>query len=240
MLLSTKKLEALVSASLDQFYARRIQKLSTLRLSDTLKRKNPYLFRAIGIRDASEFVEQLLSAYMSSSDEGIFGDAFFEPLARAVSGGVAAPGEGVDVAVEDARRYLALAVKSGPASFNKQSKTRQNEEFNALRNRLFKLQKHFEAVVGYCYGKRISGPSKTKGFRELSGQAFWAEITGDEEFYLSILDAMKDKPAQHKEQYMQAWAEAKNRFVREFTGEFCEATGAINWHKILELNSGRR
>ena len=77
--MNTAELEALIRKSLDEFYRRRLQKLSTLKLGDTLRKKNPYLFRAMGIQNAAEIVEGILQAYMSSSDEGIFGDVFFEP-----------------------------------------------------------------------------------------------------------------------------------------------------------------
>lgn len=52
--METDKLEALVKNSLEDFYQRRINKLSTLKLKDTLRKKNPYLFRAVGIQRASE------------------------------------------------------------------------------------------------------------------------------------------------------------------------------------------
>jgi hypothetical protein len=98
--MDSNELELLVRKSLEDFYQRRINKLSTLKLRDTLKKKNPYLFRAVGIQKASEIVERLLRDYMSSSDEGIFGDAFFEPIAKLCSGGHVSPSEGVDVAIE--------------------------------------------------------------------------------------------------------------------------------------------
>jgi len=90
------ELDQLVKRCLGDFYERRLRKLTTLRLKVTLRKKNPYLFRAVGIQNAAEIVEGLLQAYMSSSDEGIFGDAFFEPVAKAVSGGVVSDAEGID------------------------------------------------------------------------------------------------------------------------------------------------
>ena len=62
MTLTTAYIESCVQQCLDAFYTRRIAKLSTLRLADTLRRKNPYLFRAVGIESATELVGQLLSA----------------------------------------------------------------------------------------------------------------------------------------------------------------------------------
>lgn len=238
MAISEEELIAIVSDALNEFYRRRIAKLSTLKLRHTLRRKNPYLFHAIGAADASEIVEMILSAFMSSSDEGIFGDAFFEPVAKAVSGGHVSPSEGVDIAIEKERAYSAVAVKSGPSVFNAQSRRRQNQDFQSLRNRLYRLQKHFEAIVGYAYGRKISEPNESKIFRELSGQAFWAVLTGEKDFYIRIIEAMKSKPQEHKVQYQEEWIKAKNRFVAEFTQEFCLPSGEIDWRKIVEFNSG--
>ena len=53
-----------IAELLDDFYRRRIDKIQTLKLKDALKRKNPYLYRAIGVQKASQIVEELLSAYM--------------------------------------------------------------------------------------------------------------------------------------------------------------------------------
>lgn len=239
-MIDKETLQRLVWKALDNFYERRINTLSGLKLKKTLKRKNPYLFRAVGTEDANEIVESMLLAYMSSSDEGIFGDAFFEPLAKAVSGGKVAPSPGVDIAVETDAKYTAIAVKSGPSVFNAQSKGKQNQQFQALRSRLMKLQKHFDAIVGYSYGQKITEPGDERIFKELSGQAFWAELTGDEDFYLRIIDAMADRPKQHKARFQTEWEKAKNRFVGEFVGEFCHDDGSINWVKILEFNSGRK
>lgn len=238
--MTTSELELLVGKLLDDFYVRRINKLSGLKLKNTLKKKNPYLFRAVGIQTASEIVEQLLVAYMSSSDEGIFGDAFFEPLAKAVSGGTVSPSEGVDIAVETKTVYTAIAVKSGPSVFNAQSKRRQNQDFQALGSRLLKLQKRFEALVGYCYGNKSSKPGERWVFRELAGQEFWEKITGDAEFYLKIVAAMKERPKHHKDQFQEEWGNAINRFTGEFITDYCHRDGSINWPALVKFNSGKR
>ena len=118
-------LEGKVAELLDDFYRRRTAKINELKLLNVLRRKNPYLFKALGIGKASEIVEGILAATVSSSDETLFGDAFFEPLAKFVSGGTVAPSEGVDVAIETDDTYRAIAVKSGPSVFNAQSRKRQ-------------------------------------------------------------------------------------------------------------------
>lgn len=231
-------MEDKISELLDDFYKRRMDKINELKLDVTLKRKNPYLFRAVGVEKASEIVEQLLAAYMSSSDEGIFGDAFFEPLAKFASGGQVAPSEGVDVAIETDTKYTAIAVKSGTSVFNADSRKRQTQNFETLEARLKKLHKHFDPVIGYAYGKKQS-KSQSK-IRELAGQAFWAEITGEADFYLKIIRLMRDKPREHLTQYKAAWDAAVNRFTKQFIDEFCNENGTINWDKLVEFNSGMK
>ncbi|HXG91387.1 MAG TPA: PmeII family type II restriction endonuclease [Blastocatellia bacterium] len=203
--MDSNELEELVRKSLDDFYQRRINKLSTLKLKDTLKKKNPYLFRAIGIQKASEIVERLLRDYMSSSDEGIFGDAFFEPIVKIAGGGHVSPSEGVDVAIETDRVYKAIAVKSGPNIFNASQTRRMNDEFTSLRNRLLKLHKQFDALLGHCYGRKSSEPTKKRIYRIRSGEAFWTELTGDPEFYLRLIRLMRDYPVQHRAVFEEEW-----------------------------------
>lgn len=76
-----------IAKSLDEFYASLIEKIDKLNIRNVMKRKNPYLYRAKAMRSAAEIVEVVLSAFVSSSEETIFGNCFFEPLAIAVSGG---------------------------------------------------------------------------------------------------------------------------------------------------------
>lgn len=237
--MDSNKLEALVRKSLNDFYQRRINKLSTLKLRDTLKKKNPYLFRAIGIQKASEIVERLLRDYMSSSDEGIFGDAFFEPIAKICSGGHVAPSEGVDVAIETDTVYTAIAVKSGPNIFNASQAKRMNDEFISLRNRMLKLHKQFDALLGHGYGRKNSDPTAKRIYRIRAGQVFWEELTGDPDFYLKLIRLMRDHPTEHRAVYEQEWSKAVNRFEREFLNEFATEDGGIDWEKLARFNSGK-
>jgi hypothetical protein len=228
----------LIKKSLEKFYERRIAKLSGLKLKHALKKKNPYLFRAIGLEKASELVERLLDDYMSSSDETIFGDAFFEPIAKVCSGGVVAPSEGIDVAIETENIYKAISVKSGPNIFNASQAKRMDDEFLSLQRRIYKLQKKFDPVLGHGYGKKISLPTKNRHYRVVSGQALWAELTGDANFYLKLTELMNDYPRNHRIEFEKEWNKAVNRFERDILNEFAMPDGSIDWNKLTEFNSG--
>jgi hypothetical protein len=64
-------------------------------------------------------------------------------------------------------------------------------------------------------------------------------LTGDPDFYLKIIAAMKSKPAEHKLLLRTEWDKAVNRFVREFTVTYCTEEGAIDWDRLLAFNSGK-
>lgn len=181
----------------------------------------------------------LLHSHLKESDETIFGDAFFEPLALLASGGTVSPTEGVDLVLESKTRYLAVAVKSGPNVFNASQKRRQNTEFNALRSRLLKTQKAYDPLLGHAYGRLISGPNDKKNYRDSSGQAFWEELTGDSDFYLKIIRLMKNEPLKYKEQFNKEWAAIINRLTSEFTELFCTDTGHIDWERLTIFVSAK-
>jgi hypothetical protein len=197
------------------------------------------LFKALGVQSAHEIVEGLLAAYLSSSDEGLFGDAFFEPIAKVVSGGTVSPSEGVDIAIETSTTYKAIAVKSGPNPFNSSQRKRQDDEFRALRSRLLKLKKQFDPILGHAYGRSRAITSKVI-YRDLAGQEFWEELTGDADFYLQLIRYMKTEViAKHREEYRVAWEQAVNRYEGEFIPLFCNSDGSINWEALVQFNSGK-
>ena len=76
-----KAVEQAIAKALEDFYSSLLAKIDTINIEDIIKRKNPYLYRAKAMQSAAEIVESVLSATVSSSEETIFGNCFFEPLA---------------------------------------------------------------------------------------------------------------------------------------------------------------
>ena len=106
-----RELAEVISKSIEEFYTSLIGNLDKLDLKKVLKRKNPYLFRAKSMQSASEIVSNLLSAHVSSSEETIFGNVFFEPIATYACGGQKALAEGIDVMMETTDAIYSIAVK---------------------------------------------------------------------------------------------------------------------------------
>lgn len=228
-----------IAKALDDFYGALIKKVDVLNIKTIMRKKNPYLFRAKAMNGAAQIVEAILSAFVSSSEETIFGNVFFEPIATAASGGQKALAEGVDIMVEKSDTIYAIAVKSGTSVFNASSKKRQEQNFAAARKLAQQAQKRFEPIIGYSYGrKKTSDKGLAKIYTELAGQAFWAELTGDKEFYINLIRYMDKLPEKYIEEFETAYHKAANRLVKDFTTQFCKDDGSIDWETLVEFNSG--
>ena len=193
------------------------------------------------MESASEIVENVLGAFVTSSEETMFGNCFFEPLAIAASGGNKALAEGIDIMVQDkeTNTIYAVAVKSGTSVFNADSKKRQEQNFMAASRLAQQAKARYAAYIGYAYGKKKeSGRGKPKMYQELAGKKFWAELTGDDDFYLKIIKFMGNLPEQYVAAYKESYNKAANRLVREFSNQFCREDGSIDWEKLVEFNSG--
>lgn len=238
-------LEEKIAQLLDVFFNKRTDSLQSLKLDAKLKVKNPYLFRAIGVSDASEIVEELLDAHISSSDETIFGNEFFEPLGKwvaeksfenqrhitvQVSGA-----EGCDILISTPEENQAIAVKSGTKVFNAQSRRKQIDEFHKIERILRKDKKLFLSIVGYCYGRKEQ--RLAKDFTEMAGQKFWEHLTGEKDFYLRIIELMKLKPVEHRPKFLDQYNKAKNRFVKEFLSKYALEDFSIDWNKLARMIS---
>lgn len=118
-----------IAQALDSFYESLISKIDTLNINKVMKRKNPYLYRAKAMQSAADIVDSVLTAFVSSSEETIFGNCFFEPVAIAASNGNKALAEGIDIMIQDNENntIAAIAVKSGPSVFNADSKKGRNK-----------------------------------------------------------------------------------------------------------------
>lgn len=235
--------EAVVNAvadALDAFYSSLIAKIDALNIKAVLKRKNPYLFRAKSMNGASQIVEAIMAAFVSSSEETIFGNVFFEPIATVAAQGQKALAEGIDIMIERDNTIYAIAVKSGTSVFNADSRKKQESNFMAASKLAQQARKRFVPIVGYGYGKKkTSARAQPKFYQELAGQEFWAELTGDEQFYINLIHVMDTLPEKYVENFNNSYQRAANRLIREFTTEFCLEDGNIDWDKFVKFNSGK-
>jgi len=106
-----------VNENIVDFHLRRLKSLEELKLKKLLT-KNPYLFRAKNIATANELIEDLLNAFLSSSEEKFFGD-FLEGLALFVAqqtcNGHKSTAQGVDLEFFNNDTHYVVSIKSGPS-----------------------------------------------------------------------------------------------------------------------------
>ena len=196
-----RKVLIAVGEALTEFYTSLSNTLGNLDLHKVLKKKNPYLYRAKGINSAGQIVDGILSAFVSSSEETIFGNVFFEPLAVVLSGGQKAVSEGVDITVDKDNTIYSIAVKSGTSVFNADSRKRQEQNFQSAQKRAQQAHKAFFPVVGYGYGKKKIRKGSEKFYLELAGKEFWEWLTGDPDFYTKIITYMGTKPDEYAKDF---------------------------------------
>lgn len=232
-----------IANALDNFYGALINKIDAINIKDVMKSKNPYLYRAKSMRTSADIIESILQAFVSSSEETIFGNCFFEPIAIAACGGTKSATKGVDIELYDTatNTKFFIAVKSGTSIFNADSMKKQGENFEEAQRTLRTSGGRigFSAIVGYAYGtKNETGRGKAKIYEEVAGEEFWEALTGDKDFYTKIISYMGTLPEQYIDKYNTSYSKAYNRLVRDFSIEFCNPDGTINWEKLVDYNSG--
>ena len=238
-----EKIKQTIAKALEDFYGSLINKIDAINIKDVMKSKNPYLYRAKSLHKSDVIINSVLQAFISSSEETIFGNCFFEPLAIAACGGEKSTTTGVDIELNDSARNIryVIAVKSGTSIFNADGVRKQEDNFKEA-NRTLKTsggRTGFSAIVGYAYGtKNVTGRGKAKIYEEVAGEEFWETLTGDKDFYIKIISFMDKLPEQYIDEYKESYDKAYNRLVRDFTMEFCNEDGSINWEKLVAYNSG--
>jgi len=230
-----------VGRHINEFHQKRIEKLKRLKLNLVLKRKNPYLFKAKNVVTAEQLVKGILDAYLSSQEEGIFGE-FLEKLAifvnQEVYNGQKSSAEGVDLEfIKDNVRYI-VSIKSGPYWGNSSQIKRLESNFRKAKKilRTNTDQSHIFAVNGCCYGKY--GPYDRGNYIKICGQDFWYFISGDEDFYQDIIEPLGHKAKENNDLFDVEYGKVINKFNMRFMKDFCSEDGSINWDDLVEYSSG--
>ena len=236
--LDLEEVRKYVEENIGDFHSKRVEKLGQLRLKTILRRKNPYLFKAKNILTAQELIQAIVDAYISSSEEGIFGN-WLEGLAIYVNSRVYAGKKsgipGVDLEFnKDKIRYI-VSIKSGPDWGNDSQIKKMVDK--VLRTSGSKI--NIQAVNGCCYGRTTPNNNyKEKGdYYKFCGQVFWEFISGDKELYKEIVEPLGFLAQEKNDDYSKSYAKKINIFTKELANDFFQDNGEIDWNKLLEFNS---
>lgn len=223
------------------FYSARVEKLHEMQLTDVLKRKNPYLFKAKNVQTAEQLVRQVLDASLSSREETVFGD-YLEQLSIHVCGlvynGHKSATKGIDLEFEKDGVYYIVAIKSGPAWGNSSQIEKMKIDFRTARRTLGTSggTRNVVPVNGCCYGKDNS-PEKDE-YLKLCGQRYWEFISGDKDLYIELIKPLGQQAKEKDEKFEEEYAKKVNEMTQQMLNEFCTG-GAINWEKLVSYNSGK-
>ncbi|MBC8527203.1 MAG: cytosolic protein [Candidatus Cloacimonetes bacterium] len=239
--INMKEITNYVETNIGTFHKKRIESIYSLELRTVLRRKNPYLFKAKYILTTEELIKGLVDAYISSSEEGIFGDwlegfAIFinEKVYRGWKSGI----EGIDLEFNHEDIRYIVDIKSGPNWGNSSQVKRMINNFQKatkiLRTSNSKL--HIVPVNGCCYGKD-NKPDKRGIYYKYCGQRFWEFISGDENLYTEIIEPLGHKAKERNDEFMKSYARMINKFIQIFSKDFCTDEGDIDWEKLVKFNS---
>ena len=230
-----------VEDNIDNFHEKRIDGLDGLKLKTVLRKKNPYLFKAKHLLTAEEIIRKLTDAFISSTEETIFGD-WLEGLAifinKKVYNGWKSGITGIDLEFDKNNIRYIVTIKSGPNWGNSSQISKMKSDFITAKRTLRTSNSGLiiEAVNGCCYGKNRN-PDKGDYFK-YCGQDFWYFISGHKNLYKDIIEPIGHKAKEHNDDFLKSYAQMINKFTREFSIDFCRKNGDIDWEKLVEYNSG--
>jgi hypothetical protein len=232
-----------VEENIGIFHEKRLKSLDKLKLSDVLKRKNPYLFKAKNTETSDQIVRAIVDAHISSNEETIFGD-WLEGLAifinERVYGGWKSGIANIDLEFDkDGIRYI-VTIKSSKNWGNSSQVKKLVSDFKTAKKtlRTSNSQLQIVAVNGCCYSVD-NHPDKGDYFK-YCGQEFWTFISGNENLYLEIIEPLGHKAQERNAEFQKLYIQRINIFIKEFSTEFCSEIGDIDWKKLVELNSGKK
>lgn len=238
--ISLEEVTEFVNQHIGEFHESRISRVKRIKLREVLQKKNPYLFKAKNILTSQRLIESLLQAYLSSSEEELFGD-FLEELAIFIASktlnGRKSPGTGIDLEFTKAGVVYLVSIKSGVNWGN-------SSQYAALRDRFKKAVqvlkqsksvKAVQPVLASCYGKRKT--VNNGEYLRICGQEFWYFISGNQNLYTDIIDPLGHQAKQRNQRYEEELAVLINKFTAEFSNDFCR-DGRIDWIELVRFNSG--
>ncbi len=241
--LKLKDVTQYVEKNIDTFHKKRIERLDKLKLKTVLKKKNPYLFKAKHMLTASEIVQSIVDAFISSNEETIFGD-WLEGLAIFINEKVYAGRKSgipnIDLEFDKANVRYIINIKSGPNWGNSSQISKMKSDFltakRTLRTSNSKLM--VVSINGCCYGID-NNPDKGDYFK-YCGQEFWEFISGNKNLYIDIIEPLGHKSKERNDEFIKSYSKMLNQFTRDFIKDFCKPNGEIDWEKLVKLNSGMK
>lgn len=229
-----------VKDNIHTFHDKRIKSIDGLKLSKVLKRKNPYLFKAKNVQTSEQIIKSLVDAHISSNEETIFGD-WLEGLAifvnNKVFGGMKSGITGIDLEFNKQEIRYIVNIKSGPNWGNSSQIKKMITDFTSAKKtlRTSNSKLNIVAINGCCYG--IDNKPDKGDYFKYCGQMFWEFLSDIPDLYLDIIEPLGNNAKVRNDEYMNSYFALINRFTKEFSNQYCDDKGNINWVELVKFNS---
>ena len=156
-----------------------------------VKRKNPFLFRIRAAEGLEKFVDLVLAAHVSSSEETAFGNAL-EKIVIAICSrtkdGRKSSTAKVDLEYDVGAKRTMIAIKSGPHWANSSQKDALKSAFKTASIVVQQGGLTPRCVEGCCY---VKSSTKNLGTHfKIVGRDFWKEISGFDGTDRLVMDAI--------------------------------------------------
>ena len=76
------------------------------------------------------------------------------------------------------------------------------------------------------------------GYLKVVGQNFWYLISENKDLYTDIIEPIGYRAKERNDTFYAERAKVVNRFTKQFIEDFCDPSGAIDWARLVEFNSG--
>ena len=224
---------------IDEFLSGFTQKLA-IRLSEPpekiIRRKNPFLFRIRTNEDASQFADTAIAAYLSSSEETLFGKVIEDIAAVVCSHGRDGRKSGIakiDLEYDEGLQRTLVQVKSGPNWGNSMQRDSLIRAFNAANTVLRQGGLTPVCIEGISYGKSERRDLGTH--LRLTGDEFWDEISNSQGTGLNVMRLIGEHAGNG---LYDLRAQAKVAMVRYLHETGIAVNGEMHWERLLALVMG--
>ena len=208
--------------------------------------KNPYLFRAKAPAEADQLANDLIEAFLSSSEETCFGK-ILEDIAIVVckhaKGGWKSGIQGIDLEYDDDSGRSIIQIKSGINWGNSSQRKKLAQDFKDAATRLRQgAVRNVRAVEGVCYGPSRCDDRGT--YYRIVGDAFWEDISEWEDAGRAVLHMIGKQAKGGTIELEDARVAARENVLEYFErAGVADKSGVIDWnalYDIINTSAGRR
>ena len=200
------------------------------------RRKNPFLYRLRGSENAVELADTIISAYISSSEETMFGTVMGKIAAVVCKYGKGGWSSGIakiDLEYDEDGQRKIVQVKSGPNWGNSSQHGALRAAFTKATQTLRQSDLLVVCIEGISYGKTERRDLGTH--IRYTGDAFWEEISGHPRTAENVMEVIGTHAGNG---LLDVRAETHSNMVDYLNETEIAVSDEIDWDRLLSTVMG--